>query len=74
MDYYIKLFVYHSACVREYWIADPVKQVVLVYDMEQDSVSAIYSFSDVVKFNIYDDLFISFSDIADLENIYYNAS
>ena len=69
MDYYTKLSLYRSAGVREYWIADPMKQTILVYDMEHDSAPAIYSFTDIVKVNIYDDLYINFSDIAELLNI-----
>lgn len=60
MDYYTKLSLYRSANVREYWIVDPMKQTVLVYDMEHDSAPAIYSFSDSIKVNIYDDLWIHF--------------
>ena len=63
MDYYIKLSLYRSAGVREYWIVDPIKQTILVYDMEHDSAPAIYSFSDIVKVNIYDNLFIDFSKL-----------
>lgn len=55
-----QLSLYRSANVREYWIVDPMKQTVLVYDMEHDSAPAIYSFSDSVKVNIYDDLWIHF--------------
>jgi Uma2 family endonuclease len=60
MDYYTKLSLYHSANVREYWIVDPMKQAILVYDMEHDSAPAIYSFTDSIKVNIYDDLWIDF--------------
>ena len=60
MDYYTKLSLYRSAGVREYWIVDPMKQTVLVYDMEHDSAPAIYSFTDSIKANIYDDLWIDF--------------
>ena len=60
MDYYTKLSLYRSAGVREYWIVDPMKQTVLVYDMEHDSAPAIYSFADNIKANIYDDLWIDF--------------
>lgn len=69
MDYYTKLSLYRSSGVREYWIVDPMKQTILVYDMEHDSAPIIYSFSDTVKSNIYKDLYINFSDIADLLNI-----
>ena len=61
MDYYTKLSLYRSAGVREYWIVDPMKQIILVYDMEHDAAPVIYSFSDRIKVNIYDDLEIDFS-------------
>lgn len=60
MDYYTKLSLYRSANVREYWIVDPMKQTILVYDMEHDSAPAIYSFADNINVNIYDDLCIDF--------------
>ncbi len=60
MDYYTKLSLYRSANVREYWIVDPMKQTTLVYDMEHDSAPAIYSFTDRINVNIYDDLWIDF--------------
>jgi len=63
MDYYTKLSLYRSAGVREYWIVDPMKQTILVYDMEHDSAPVIYSFSDIVKVTIYDDLYIHFPEL-----------
>lgn len=61
MDYYTKLSLYRSAGVREYWIADPMKQTVLVYDMEHAAAPLVYSFCDTVKVNIYENLEIDFS-------------
>lgn len=61
MDYYTKLSLYCEAGVREYWIVDPIKQNILVYDMEQVEAPAIYSFSDTIKVNIYNNLEIDFS-------------
>lgn len=61
MDYYTKLSLYRKAGVRKYWIVDPMKQTVLVYNMEQTAAPAIYSFADVVKIGIYDRLEIDFS-------------
>lgn len=61
MDYYTKLSLYCEAGVREYWIVDPIKQNILVYDMEQVEAPAIYSFSDTIKVNIYNNLEINFS-------------
>lgn len=63
MDYYTKLSLYRSAGVREYWIVDPMKHTILVYDMEHDSAPTVFSFSDIVKVNIYDNLYINFSEL-----------
>ena len=60
MDYYTKLSLYRSAGVREYWIVDPMKQIILVYDMEHDAAPAIYAFADNIKANVYEDLWIDF--------------
>ncbi len=61
MDYNTKLSLYREAGVREYWIVDPMKQAILVYDLEQNTVPIIYSFTDTIKANIYEDLNIDFS-------------
>ena len=63
MDYYTKLSLYRSAGVREYWIVDPMKQTVLVYDMEHAAAPTICSFTDAIKVNIYDNLEIDFSKL-----------
>ena len=34
MDYFTKLFKYRTAGVREYWIVDPVKNFVIVYNFD----------------------------------------
>ena len=65
MDYYTKVSLYRLAGVREYWIVDPIKQTILVYDMEHDSAPSIYSFSDRVKANIYAGFYIDFGDIGE---------
>lgn len=65
MDYYIKLSEYSSAGVREYWIADPVKKIILVYDLEQEDAPVLYHFSDTVKVRIYEDFEIDFSQISE---------
>ena len=33
-DYGVKLFKYRSAGVREYWIVDPLKNLILVYNFD----------------------------------------
>lgn len=60
MDYILKLFKYRSAGVREYWIVDPDKNRVTVYNFESDTGDE-YTLSDTVKSGIYDDLQIDFS-------------
>ncbi|MBP3610703.1 MAG: Uma2 family endonuclease [Lachnospiraceae bacterium] len=67
MDYFTKLFKYRTAGVREYWIVDPQKNSITVYNFESETVSD-YSFSESVKAGIYEDLSIDFSVIS-LENM-----
>lgn len=62
MDYFTKLFKYRTAGVREYWIVDPEKNRILVYNFESEDTGD-YSFSDTAKAGIYDDLTIDFSSI-----------
>jgi len=68
MDYFTKLFQYRTAGVREYWIVDPDKNRITVYDFESEDTKD-YAFSDSVKINIYDDLYINFASISHLLNI-----
>lgn len=63
MDYYTKLFKYRAAGVREYWIVDPDKSRILVYNFESEDVWD-YSFSESVKAGISEDFFIDFSQLA----------
>jgi len=62
MDYFTKLFKYRTASVREYWIVDPEKNRILVYNFEA-GLPGDYTFSDTVKVGIYDDLYIDFKVI-----------
>lgn len=62
MDYNKKLFKYRTAGVREYWIVDPIKQQIIVYNFEHDTYEE-YSFSDKVKAGIYEDFEIDFAGI-----------
>ena len=62
MDYLLKLFKYRTYGVREYWIVDPEKMRVQVYDLEHDDMRE-YTFSDSVPVGIYEgDLIIDFSE------------
>ncbi len=55
-DYYTKLALYRAAGVREYWIVDPARHAVIVYDMEHDEGPALYTFADQITVNIFGDL------------------
>lgn len=63
MDYNKKLFKYRTAGVREYWIVDPEKNRIMVYDFEHDTV-AEYTFSDKVKAGIYEEFEIDFAGVS----------
>ena len=65
MDYYTKLFKYRASGVKEYWIVDPERDRILVYNFETEKTGD-YTFSDSVKADIYDDLYIDFSGISEL--------
>jgi len=64
-DYVRKLNLYMDADVREYWIVDPRKQTVLVYNFKENHFDDMqhYTFQDQVKVGIYDDFSIDFSAI-----------
>lgn len=68
-DYIRKLYYYKNFGVREYWIVDPRRKTVTVNYFEGNMLNIQYSFDSTIKVNIYDDLLISFSDIAELLNI-----
>lgn len=68
-DYIRKAYYYKNYGVREYWIVDPKRRMITVNYFEGDLLNIQYSFESTIKVNIYDDLLISFSDIANLLNI-----
>lgn len=53
MDYYKKLFKYQAAGVREYWIVDPIKEMVMVYRYEKETMEQ-YSFGEDISVGIYE--------------------
>ena len=67
-DYIHKLYYYKNAGVREYWIVDPRRKNVTINFFEGNTLNVQYSFDSVIKVNIYDDLYINFSDIDELLN------
>lgn len=63
-DYVRKLSLYANNGVREYWIVDPSKRIVLVYHLEELKFGvSIYGFEDRIKVNIYEDLYIDFAQL-----------
>jgi len=62
MDYNKKLFKYRNAGVREYWIVDYERNLIMVYNFEYDEMTD-YTFKDKVKAGIYEDLEIDFSGV-----------
>lgn len=70
-DYIRKLYHYQNNGVREYWIVDSrrKKVTVTVNYFEKNMLNIQYSFDSTIKVNIYDDLYICFSNIAELLNI-----
>lgn len=67
-DYIRKPYYYKNAGVREYWIVDPRRKTVTVNYFEGNLLNIQYSFEATIKVNIYDDLYINFSEIAELLN------
>ena len=68
-DYIRKLYYYKNYGEREYWVVDPRRKTVTVNYFEDNILSVQYLFDSIIKVNIFDDLYINFSDIADLLNI-----
>lgn len=60
MDYYKKLLKYNTAGVREYWIVDPTKELVMVYRFEKETMDQ-YSFGEDIPVGIYDDFSVRIS-------------
>lgn len=53
IDYFTKLFKYRTAGVREYWIVDPAKEMIMVYRFEKETMEQ-YSFGEDVAVGIYE--------------------
>lgn len=52
-DYFKKLFKYRSAGVREYWVVDPAKKAVNVYQLEHET-GGEYFFGEDVPVGIFE--------------------
>ncbi len=53
MDYLTKLFKYRTAGVREYWIVNPMTEIVQTYLFEGMEDSTQYSFDEEIPVGIY---------------------
>lgn len=62
MDYYTKLFKYRTAGVKEYWIVDYERNLVMVYDFQNKSATN-YTFSDDIPVSIYPGFCINLSTL-----------
>lgn len=63
MDYYIKLGAYRMAGVREYWIVDADRGIVLVYNMEAGEAPVMCRFTDKITSRVLDGLEIDFASL-----------
>ena len=52
-DMTLKYYKYARAGVREYWMIDPDQKKVVVYDLENNSIPAVYGFQDKVPVQIW---------------------
>lgn len=54
-DISVKLHAYKKAGVREYWIVDPEKKLVVVHVFGEDACAKMYGFTEQVPISIYKD-------------------
>ena len=59
MDYVRKPALYQTAGVREYWIVDPQRETITVYDLKHGRMAEEHSFSERIRVGIYEDLYLN---------------
>ena len=65
-DSVIKLNKYMNAGVREYWIIDPIRQKVIVYNFEEENYPIIYGFDSKIPVSIWHgEVKIDFNEVYD---------
>ena len=65
-DYGIKLFHYKNAGVKEYWIVNPMRQIINLYDFatEDESQSAdMVTFSETLKSHLYPEFAVKMDEV-----------
>ena len=71
-DMYLKLGKYANADVREYWLVDPDKKIVLVYDFQNDEWPKIYGFDSIIPVSIFNgECEIDFNRIYERARVFY---
>lgn len=58
-DYGVKLFKYHTAGIWEYWIVNPQKNTVTIFDFEKEIRSNQYSWNNDIPVCIYEDFILN---------------
>lgn len=62
MDFFIKLIKYRTAGVREYWIVNPIKDLITVYRFDKEEVEVEqYSFDEEIPVGIFEGFSIKLS-------------
>ncbi len=62
MDYVRKTALYQETGVREYWIVDPKKEMVTIYEAGRWDIPVCHSFTEEIQVGIYKDLYLSFAE------------
>ncbi|MEO2238425.1 Uma2 family endonuclease [Dorea sp. YH-dor226] len=71
-DVSLKMGKYMNAGVREYWIVDPVKKRVYVYEFEKDIFPVMYTFEHKVPVGIFDgECEVDFTEIYEYVSFLY---
>ena len=71
-DAFVKLEKYLDASVHEYWVVDPDRKKVIVYDFEHDPMPILYDFDEQVPVRIFcGECVIDFAEICrEIEFLY----
>ena len=49
----VKLAKYTNAGVREYWMIDPMKHKIIVYDLEHEELPVVYGMEDKIPVKVW---------------------